>query len=261
MDPVIELEREWPQLANSLDAHLRGWRSSEPALRSFPSVRLLVGFLQQPSADYDAKDAVLAALLRQAQSERQAGRVVLQALLPGLKRLAGVLIRAPEERDEVWSTLLGVCWERICTYPLKRRPQRIAANLLADTRSAVWKERTFALVRAGREIPLADLPLPPLALVAVDVERPLRRAVAAGAISVEEAELIAATRIDGVDLHTLAQQERVFYNTLNVRRLRAERRLALFLGMPAVTFRGRKRRSFSARENGAGSEATAQRGT
>jgi hypothetical protein len=261
MDPVIELEREWPQLVHSLDARLRGWHACEPALTSFPSVRPLVCFLQQPGADYDAKDAVLAALLHQAQTERHAGRIVLQALLPGLKRLAGVYIRIPEEREEVWSTLLCACWERICTYPLQRRPQRIAANLLADTRRALWKERTLALAQAERETPLPDLPLPPLALVAVDVERPLRRAVTAGAISAEEAELIAATRIDGRDPRALAAQLRVSYNTLIVRRLRAERRLAFFLGGSAVTSAGRKRRSLSARENGAGSEATAQRGT
>jgi hypothetical protein len=260
VDPVIALEREWAQLAHSLDAHLRGWHACEPALRSFPSVRLLVEFLQQPGADYDAKDAVLAALLRQTQTDRRAGRVVLQALLPGLKRLAGVYIRTPEERDAMWSTLLCACWERICTYPLRRRPQRIAANLLADTRRVLWKERTLALAHAERETPLPDLPLPPLARAEVDVERPLRRAVAAGAITAEEAELIAATRIDGRDPHAVAAHLRVTYNTLIVRRLRAERRLAFFLGGSAVTSAGRKRRSLSARENGAGSEATAQGG-
>lgn len=260
MDPVDALEREWPHLAARLTERLKAWSEEEPALAAFPTARLLVGFLQRPGADYDLKDALLAALLRRARSERLAGRVVLQALLPGLKRLAGFLIRVPEERDEVWSTLLAACWERICAYPLQRRPQRIAANLLADTRKALLLERTNTVVLAEREQLWGDVPIPPLPLAAVDLERPLRGAVAAGAITAEQAELIAASRVDGVDLRTLATKEGVFYNTVNVRRLRAERRLALFLGVPAVTFSGRKRRSISARENGAGSEATAQRG-
>ena len=259
MDPVDALDREWPHLAAHLDQRLHAWREREPALARFQTARQLVEFLQQRGADYDLKDAALAALLRRARCERQAGRIVLQALLPGLKWLAGVLIRTPEERDEVWSTLLAACWEQICTYPLQRRPQRIAANLLTDTRKAMRLERAHALLLAEREVLLGDIPLPPLPL-AVDPERLLRRAVAASAITAKEAELIAATRIDGADMHKLAQEERVPYHTLKVRRLRAERRLVLFLGPAAVTFRGRKRRSIDARENGAGSEATAQRG-
>ena len=34
---------------------------------------------------------------------------------------------------EVWSLLLAHAWERICSYPLARRPERVAANLLYDT--------------------------------------------------------------------------------------------------------------------------------
>lgn len=260
MDPVDALEREWPHLATRLNQRLNVWSAGEPALAPVQTARVLVEYLQRPGADYDVKDAILAALLRRARCERLASRVVLQALLPGLKRLAGFLIRAPEERDEVWSTLLAACWERICTYPLQRRPQRIAANLLADTRKALLRERTHALALAEREQLWGDVPIPPLRLVAVDLERPLRRAVAAGAITDSEAELIAATRIDGADLRAVAKRDAVPYHTVNVRRLRAERRLAFFLGPAAVTFRGRKRRSISARENGAGSEATAQRG-
>jgi DNA-directed RNA polymerase specialized sigma24 family protein len=250
-DPVAELEREWRALAPRIARSLRGWQRQEPGLAPFSSPQLLVRYLHRYDADLDAKDAALAALLRRAQTEPAAGRIILQALLPGLKRLAGRLIRSPQARDEIWSTLLAAAWERIHSYPLLRRPQRIAANLLLDTRLAIRQERELVRKRGG-EVGLADLPLPPPRLLPLGLERPLRRAVDAGAISAEEAELIAQTRIDGTPLVELAAEEGVAYDALRVRRRRAERRLLLFLGRPDVRFEGRNRRSFGARVVGDG---------
>jgi len=250
-DVVVALEREWPALDPTLAGALREWQQREPVLAAFASPQLLVRFLQRFDADLDAKDAALAALLRCTQTDARAGRVILQALLPGLKRLAERLIRQPGARDEVWSTLLSALWERMYSYPLLRRPQRIAANLLLDTRLAIRQERERARRWAGHELALADVPQPPPSLP-VTLERPLRRAADAGAITVDEAELIARTRIDGTPLVELAAEIGVEYDALRKRRQRAERRLLLFLGRPDVRFGGRNRRSFSARVVGAG---------
>jgi hypothetical protein len=62
----------------------------------------------------------------------------------------------------------------------------------------------------------------------------LGRAVIAGALAEEEAEMILRTRIDGISLARLAAEAGLAYHTLNVRRLRAERRLLLFLGRTGV---------------------------
>ena len=93
-----------------------------------------------------------------------------------------------------------------------------------------------------------------------DVEQLLQRAVAAAAISDEEAELILRTRIDDIDLNSLAEDLGIAYHTLNARRLRAEKRLLLFLGHVPVTFRGRKGPVCSARVIGAGLTGSAGRG-
>ena len=69
-----------------------------------------------------------------------AARLVLQALLPGLKAVAGRLLFDADERDAVWSALLVHCWERIRRYPLERRPTRIAANTLLDTLQKTTRE-------------------------------------------------------------------------------------------------------------------------
>ena len=66
--------------------------------------------------------------------------MVLQALLPGLKALAGRLLLEADERDELWSALLAHCWERIRRYPIERRPTRIAANDLLDTLKKTTRE-------------------------------------------------------------------------------------------------------------------------
>ena len=251
LDVVAALEREWPALDPTLAGALREWQQREPVLAAFASPQLLVRFLQHFDADLDAKDAALAALLRCTKTDARAGRVILQALLPGLKLLAERLIRQPGARDEIWSTLLSALWERMYSYPLLRRPQRIAANLLLDTRLAIRQERERARRWAGHELALADVPPPPRLLRAA-LEQPLRRAADAGAITVDEAELIARTRIDGTPLVELAAEIRVAYDALRKRRRRAERRLLLFLGRPDVRFGDRNRRSFSARVAGAG---------
>jgi hypothetical protein len=186
--------------------------------------------------------------------------MVLEALLPGLKTLARRILLDAEQREELWSALLAHCWERIRCYPLERRPTRIAANVLFDALKTTTREFRRELRyrdRFGEELP-ADKPAsPPLDS---DVERLLARAVAALAISREEADLILRTRIDRADLRALAAQAGVTYHALNTRRLRAEKRLLLFLGHPVVTFRGSKGLLSSARVIGAGLTGSAGRG-
>lgn len=249
LDPIDQLEREWQQLARgALAVRLHGWAEREPALRPFASARLLLRGLRAARGRHELENAILAALLRQARTDPLAGRVVLQALLPGLKNLAGRLLFEASERDEVWSLLLAHLWERIRCYPLERRPSRIAANLLLDTLRAT----TFELAKE-RDVQIRFVAEPPPAPAAAPGEcgrgtdLALARAVAAGALSAQEAELILQTRIDGVELHELAAGQGLAYDTLKMRRIRAERRLRLFLGQPAVTSRARNRPLSSAR--------------
>ncbi len=260
-DVIEQLEAEWPPLASGpLRTSLRVWSEQEPALAGFATPQQLLRHLRGLRGNRRAEDEILAALLRQARSDPLAGRVMLQALLPGLKALAGRILLDVGERDELWSALLAHCWERICRYPLERRPTRIAANTLLDTLQKTTRE--LKKQRRDRERFGNDLPAEQAApgLLMRDVGQVLERAVAAAAISGEEAELILRTRIDGADLHTVADEIGLAYNSLVVRRLRAEKRLLLFLGQPAVTFRGPKAPLCSARAVGAGLTGSAGRG-
>jgi DNA-directed RNA polymerase specialized sigma24 family protein len=254
--PLDRLDREWQARASSeLPARLRAWAREEPALAAFASPSALIRFLH--SRGRADKDTVLRALLARARTDPLAARVVLQALRPGLKGLAKRIFLHADDVGELWQLLLASAWERIRTYPLERRPHRIAANLLLDTMRATLTELARERSRRG-EIPARPVvPTAAARVVAPDVETVLARAVAAGAISADEAELILRTRIDEEPLASAAREFGVSYNVVRVRLQRAERRLLLHLGISPVPRRRRKRPSFGARAVGAQAERSA----
>jgi hypothetical protein len=262
-DLIERLEAEWPALAaGALAARLPSWAAEEPALAGFATPQQLLRHIRASRGNTRAEDAVMTALVRQAGSDPVAARMVLHALLPGLKTLARRILLDADQRDELWSSLLAHCWERIRCYPLERRPRRIAANILFEALKKTTREfrrelRDRDRFGLGNELPSEqEAPTP----VDRDVEQLIGRAVAAAAISEEEAQLILRSRIDRADLRQLAANDGVAYNTLVVRRLRAERRLLLFIGKPAVTSAGSKGLLSSARVIGAGLTGSAGRG-
>jgi DNA-directed RNA polymerase specialized sigma24 family protein len=234
VDAVRQLEAEWAVLQRgALTAALRDWARSAPALAGFASPDALLAYLHREPPE--RTDAPLAALLACAAADRRAGRVCLQAILPALKRQATRLRQPPELRDELWALLLGCAWEAICTYPQARR-RRVAANLVlevlhASTRALRRGASPFAAPPPPAQRPLL-LGLDEAARVAAPppprpggAEALLAGAVAAGVLAPAEAELILATRLDGVSLRALAAAGGVGYEQLRKRRQRAEARL------------------------------------
>lgn len=253
--PVTRLERDWRrELAGHVLAdHLHDWRRREPVLRPFKCPAALLAWLRR-SRPGAREDAVLLALLRCARGDPLAARFVLQAMMPALKRLsAGVPVDA-DEQAELWSTLLRCAWECIRGYPLQRRPRRVAANIRLDVLHDVVRAHRLGTVERRRAAPCPPALLPAVSVLraAGDVDGLLSRAVRAGAVSAGEAELVAATRIDGRSLVSLATHMGVPYDALRMRRARAERRLLLHLGVRDVRFPGSKRLLDGARVAGAG---------
>ena len=229
--PIDVLDDDWRREAES--PVLRGgvfdtWRDIEPALSPFQTPQAVLRFLRRPGSSV-RKDEVLCALLRRARWDPIAGRVVLEAMLPGLKNLAARLLIDMRDREELWSALLACAWERIRAYPVARRPRRVAANLLLDCLRG-----TLAALSEARRDPMALACKLPRELVAVPaedgVDALLDGAVAAGAVSRDEAELILATRTDDVSLRVFAEAEGTSFVMVRQRRSRAERRLRFFLG-------------------------------
>jgi len=238
--PLVVLQREWEVLARGrLRLELRAWSAHEAVLARFETPDRLIGFLWDKRAPSEEKDQVLLALLRLARRESSASRIVLQAMLPGLKTLAAAMLRRHPEhgnpalgRAELWQVLFVEMLERIKTYPLERRPGSVAANLILDVKHAVLAEAQRARAAAG-ELPL-DEPLEPdeqtlRSRPGVDVEEPLRRAVQAKAITAADAELLLLVGVDGVTLREAAGRVGLSYNLARIRIQRARKRLLMFL--------------------------------
>lgn len=250
--PVDLFDEDWRRELHG--ARLQGmysaWRRVDPALARWRSPAALLRFLYEPGAHAE-KDAALYALLGRARTDPLAGRLVLQALLPGLKRLVGRLLIDVREREELWSIVMVCVWEGIRAYPLERK-RKVAANLLLDclhealdVLSADRKETAHALVGLPFFEPAAEPESEG------DVESLVRGAVAAGSISRFEAWLILRSRIDGATISELAPRCGLSWEALKRRRQRAERRLQIFLGI-RVPLDPRNRPSSVARVAGRG---------
>jgi DNA-directed RNA polymerase specialized sigma24 family protein len=244
------LQSDWQQAVHSpqMASQFQAWRAREPALARFADTAALVRFMRGAGSRVD-KDAVLCALLTWAKHESTGARVVLEAIRPGLLNLAARITRDPREREELCSTMLLAIWEGIRSYPLARRPRRVAANLLLDTmhRTLVelGRESAWLSIRSLASVESQESSAPEQ--VDADVDALLAQAVRAGAVSAEEADAILCSRIDD-----LARSAGVSYNTMKVRRQRAERRLLLFLGYRPVPRAQQNRPSSFARVAGAG---------
>jgi hypothetical protein len=253
-DPIEQLEREWRTLRQRISAStFRDWIRVQPVLARFSGVTALVRFLHDEHAtacDVAAKDELLCALLTLASEDPLAGRVVLQALLPGLKQLAGRALFNAGERELFWELLLAHTWSRIRGYPLARRRRRVAANLLFDSLQRTLRELARERRRHGRNDrePVENQPLSELG----EPEVLLREAVRGQAITALEARLIFVVRLERRSLAYAAAQESLAYNVARVRLQRAERRLLVFLGVRPVPKRRPNAPSSSARASGAG---------
>jgi DNA-directed RNA polymerase specialized sigma24 family protein len=182
-------------------------------------------FVERRDLDPAEADRVLAALACRAPEDTLAARVLLQLLLPGCKALVRRYGGSdPEERA---GTVVAAAWDRIRTYPIDRRPLRIAANVLLDVRQRVV--RGFS--RRPRPVSLDAIPHDAV-LASSDpgdesdgAASLLAWGVRHGHLDHETARLIALTRLAGVQVSELARETGTDAQTLRRRRLRAEQRL------------------------------------
>jgi hypothetical protein len=253
------LEREWRRLG-----------VDRVAARQMGDVCFLAGgarslveverFVRQaPPAEADR--VLLALVNRAVVGDTLAARVLLQLLLPGTRRLARRWWALGDHEERAAAAVTAV-WQRICAYPVARRPGRVAANVLMDAarelRRAVpavvtvpspdprpglarrpGTRGTRAAGRAGDaaagagvggaagvpgaggdagEDGEAGVVLHP----AVELAEVLADAVRDGIVDVEDAKLIARSRIAGERVADLAARRGLRPRTLWDRRQRAE---------------------------------------
>ena len=219
--PFTALDREWRRFScdPATTAALHRWQTTEPVLAGFTSVDEVVA----ARSDSERAPGVLSALVGIALTDPIAARVLLQAALPGLVRLAVKL--SVEGRPDVAEHVLAIAWEKIRSYGAGNRGP-FAPNLLLDVRKAIVAE--WAGETTGTELPAAVGEAPAaedevLSRVFLDEVAALERA---GELLPGSTELIVRTRIEG---HTLvevaARMGSVSDHGLLLRRQRAEARL------------------------------------
>lgn len=231
------LDRSWALLATSPDAAAALERWQECPELAAPSIDSLVARIW--AAGRPDADRAQAALAARAPTDDVAARVLLQTLRPGLRSLGRRLALGGSFND-VDHELLALAWVQIRTYRVDRRPAAIAANILLDVRK--YYVRSVLEPAAGRvsleHVPEACRPAMPSAEHdALDSEpASLRRAharltdaIERGVITHLSARVVWHTRVQQADDADVAAQLGVSVRTLQRRRQRAERQLALVM--------------------------------
>lgn len=149
-NPITLLQREWDRLRycpRTLQ-RVNDWKVVDHPLLSLDELLILAGF-RGAKCD-EAADQVLAAIVRRAHADQLAARIVLQRVFPPMLAIAR---RRGKIRalgfDYAFSLVLSHAWEVIRTYPIERRPSKIAANIVRDI-------EYFAFVRRERKRPKHD---------------------------------------------------------------------------------------------------------
>jgi hypothetical protein len=222
------LDQEWEHLLNGrrLDRALARWRGVQESLTEFRRVRELLDRLEDQTADPERQSEVLLALLRLAPADELAARLVLQRFIPPLKSIAGW--KQPLRQTDWAAMIVSAAHEVIVTYPVDRRPQRVAANIVWDVRKRMYA----ALTDHRRWMEALSLGEPDEdALVAPDIAERfeaadlLRWAGARCQVPREVARLIVLTRGAGFQIEEIAAHRAVPSARLRQRRWRCEQRM------------------------------------
>jgi hypothetical protein len=186
-----------------------------------------------------AADRTLAAVVACAATDERAARLALQRVTSGLVLTAiRRSARGPWDLQELFDDLVAHAWTVIRTYPLTRRPTKIAVNILRDTEylSCV---RPFRLRRVTEEpTPTAVLAARPAAIDGSPADRPpdaadevaelfaeLRRA----GLAPSDLRLLWRLHVEGSEVTRVADELAVCERTVRNRRAAAVARAGRLL--------------------------------
>lgn len=220
------LEREWRLMNRSGQAGRASAKWDDPILGRFDGPPAIIEFVQERGHPAE-NDSVFRPLVQLARHDDLAARTVLHALMPGIRSLVRQYGWASSP-DEVTSATVAAALDHIRCYPVTRRPGRIAANILGDTRNVLHRQFTknSDVVVAPEELisehdRAATSPTSAHELVTV-----VRSAVEAGEMSRRDADLIIATRVFGVPINDIASTLNAKPQSLRTQRRRSEAVLA-----------------------------------
>ena len=222
MDIVKQLDSEWGRVARSPEARraIIRWGRSHPVVVGMADLDEVL----TARRDHARADQILRALAAEAgRGDLLAVRTLLQALLPGLLRMAST---AGHDDPAAADELIALAWERIRTYPVGR-DGGVAANVLLDTRKAYRQHRQFE-VPCGVELvsdPPADDCTPEQEAAGRAMLEALRDAEDRGLVTHTAVVAIIRTRLYGERLSDVASEQGLTLRALQQVRWRAESRL------------------------------------
>ena len=229
---VEALDREWCELDRRHPGAVSRWADRHDVLAPCGS------FDDVLSAARLDSDPILAALLTEVSiGDQLAGRVVLQALIGRIVRMAQ---RDPRAGIDDY---LARLWCAINSYPLSRRPVRIAANLSMETLKSVSREHRWPgradivlwpssesleelLEPATLDGSPCDLPLP----VDVEVLQVIKASSSLSLIDDSDAALLRSVYADGMTGKEAARRFHTSASMVRVRCSKAVNRLAAHAG-------------------------------
>jgi hypothetical protein len=168
---MIELPRSFPSRRSVARRLNDEWQriTADPAtaarMASWPSdlarygdaTRLLDAIGREGGLSMAASDHLLAVLIGVARTDTLAARIVLQRVIPGLvnaavRRTSG----RPDERQQMFDDLVATAWLVIRTFPIERRPAKIAVNVLRDAEYMTCVRPVR--LRSSGELPVSGRP-------------------------------------------------------------------------------------------------------
>jgi len=225
----------FPELEAAFGLLSTGWAplgvEGRAVAAEWPDRLLSVGELRarllHPACPYPTRDRALNAVLHLARTEGEPWLLVLVGLLlPGLRRSARTLLLAnPGLAADLEAEMFTGLLTAIRTGPAVRA--RPGAELIWAARRAADRLRQAEHAERGVAEPGGLPPAPPHPGGHPDLV--LARAVAAGVLSADDAELIAATRLGQLSLHSAAELRAISYQSAHRRRSRAELTLSEWL--------------------------------
>ena len=190
-------------------------------------------------------DQVLAELVRVAREDPLAARIALQRVLPGLVRVAvRRTAHRHDRRQRLFDDLVANAWLVIRSYPLERRPVKIAVNVLRDTEYLTCVRP--ARLRSATERPIAVPPesrhLVPCGLdgrpeghrdTPAEVAEVLALGAAAG-VDRRDVAMLGSVVLGGWSVDEVAERFAVTTRTVRNRRVRATAALATLVAASAT---------------------------
>ena len=181
--------------------------------------------------NYDLKDKSMSVIIKkiQASKNKTAGFNLLTYLLaPGLQQILSQVAFDTDELMEDWLSLWAEFSNSLLEYPIELRPQKVAANLLHDTRHRilVLKKQEMARVAQTESIENFDHAIPSdttspyLKLAASLIE-----GIDSASLSDLDLDLVTASRVYGESMKDLANRLGLEYWAAFKRRERAEKHI------------------------------------